>query len=188
MTVQGASFEVGSRHGTQLGSWAIQDVAVPLVGAYLIAVSAHTRLPLPGNPVPVTAQTFVVLLLGALLGPRRGLLSVGLYLAGGAAGLPFFAGGSMAGPSGGYLVGFAVAAILVGRLAELGWTQRPLAVIGALLLGNATIYLFGLPWLAKFVGWGAALPLGLYPFLVGDGIKLVCAACFLAASWELSPR
>ena len=188
MTVQESSFGVAGRHGTYLGSWEIQGVAVTVVGAYLIAVSAHLRVLLPLSPVPVTAQTLVVLLLGALLGARRGLLAVGLYLTGGAAGLPVFAGGSLAGPTGGYLVGFAAAAALVGALAEIGWTRRPLAAFAVLLLGNAAIYLFGLPWLAGFVGWNAAAPLGLYPFLLGDGLKLGCAVCFLAASRRWNQR
>lgn len=179
MTVQSRSFDIAGAGAR----WA-EAIAQVLLGAYLIAVSAHVRVVLPVSPVPITGQTLVVLLLGALLGAHRGLLSVGLYLAGGAVGVPLFAGGSLAGPTGGYLAGFAAAAVLTGRLMAAGWGARPLTAITALLLGNAAIYLFGLPWLARFVGWDAVLPMGLFPFLVGDGLKLGCAACVWVAFKE----
>lgn len=183
MTVQSWSLDIAGARDRR-----VQGTALGLLGAYLIAVSAHMRVVLPISPVPITGQTLIVLLLGAVLGSRRGLLAVMLYVAAGAAGLPLFAGGSLGGPTGGYLIGFAAAATLTGGLMQMGWGGRTLTTVLALLLGNLTVYLFGLPWLAVFVGWGAVLPMGLVPFLVGDGLKLACAAGFLGALRECHQR
>lgn len=170
------------------------ELVLAAIGAYLIAISAQVRIPVPTSwptrwgsfsPVPITAQTLTVLLVGALLGSRVGVLTLGLYLVGGAAGLPFFAGGALFGPTGGYLVGFVGAAYLVGRSMELGWVRDARTAFLTLLAGNVVIYLVGLPWLAGFVGWSAALPLGLYPFVVGDFVKLVAAAGVVSARCRL---
>jgi len=150
--------------------------------AYLVALSAQLRVYLPFSPVPVTAQTLVVLLGGALLGARRGALAAALYLVGGAAGLPFFAGGTLAGPTGGYLIGFVLGAYVVGLLWE-HWTKsdarRFVAAWLVFALGHGVIYVLGLVWLARFVGWPAALPLGLAPFVIGDLAKVVIAAAIV---------
>jgi biotin transport system substrate-specific component len=163
-----------------------------LVGSasLLIAVSAQFALQLPFSPVPVTGQTLAVLLIGALLGRARGSAAVGLYLVEGASGLPVFAGGKAGlavlwGPTGGYLIGFAAAAYLVGWLVERGWDRSPLTAAGAMLAGSGLIYACGLSWLAVLVGWQHALPLGLYPFLVGDAVKIALAAALLAGSGTL---
>ena len=138
------------------------------------AIAAHVRLPLPFSPVPVTLQTLVVLLAGAALGPWAGAGSQGMYLAAGAWGLPIFAGGPAAliGPTAGYLWAFPLAAWLVGFI----WRERcrwSLAV--GLLAGTAMIYLLGASWLAVMTGKsaGAAMMLGVAPFLPGDAMKLV---------------
>jgi biotin transport system substrate-specific component len=107
----------------------LYDAVLVVTGSVFIALLAQVAIPLPFSPVPITGQTFAVLLVGVLLGSRRGGLGVLLYLLEGAAGLPFFAGGTaglarLAGPTGGYLVGFVVAAIVVGLLAERGWDRR----------------------------------------------------------------
>jgi biotin transport system substrate-specific component len=160
-----------------------------LGGSVLIGLMAQVAIPLPFTPVPITGQTFAVLLVGALLGSRRGALSAGLYLAEGALGLPVFAGGSgglarLFGPTGGYLLGFVVAAGVVGWLCESGWDRRLPTAILAMLIGNGLIYLFGLPWLARFVGPERALAAGLWPFLAGDLIKIALAALALPLAWR----
>jgi biotin transport system substrate-specific component len=162
------------------------EAATALVWAYLVALSAQLRVHLPFSPVPITAQTFVVLLGGALLGSRRGLLAASLYLLGGVAGLPVFTVSTPAGPTGGYLIGFVAGAYVVGRLFErggsrLGGRAHPVWALLVFILGHGVIYAFGLPWLALFVGWRAVLPLGLSPFLVGDLVKCVCAAAVVVA-------
>lgn len=166
------------------------DAALIIGGALVIALGARAALPLPFSPVPITGQTLAVLLVGALLGSRRGALSVLLYLAEGIAGLPVFAGGAagpayMLGPTGGYLIGFVAAAWLTGVLAGRGWDRRIGSTALAMLAGNAVIYAFGLPWLAAFVGAENALTLGLFPFLIGDLLKLVLAAVLLPSGWQV---
>ncbi|MCX7643107.1 MAG: biotin transporter BioY [Armatimonadetes bacterium] len=151
------------------------------VANLLLIVCSQIRIPLPFTPVPITGQTFGVLLLGALLGSRYGTAVVAAYVLEGVTGLPVFAGwkGGIAvlfGPTGGYIVGFIFAAFTVGWLLERGWACRLHLTLAALLTGNALIYAFGLPWLAFFVGWDKVLQLGLLPFLPGDLVKLMAAA------------
>jgi biotin transport system substrate-specific component len=127
-----------------------------------------------------------VLAVGACLGRRRGALSVLTYLAQGIAGLPVFAGGMsglayLLGPTGGYLVGFVVAAYVTGMLAERGWDRRVGTAFVALLLGTLALYTIGLTWLSVFVGVKAVMPLGLYPFIPGDLVKIICATLVLPA-------
>lgn len=169
--------------------------ALILAGTLLIALAAQVRFYLPGNPVPVTGQTFAVLLAGGALGFRRGIASSGLYLLLGLLGLPVFAGGRhgvevLLGTTGGYLVGFILAAAVVGRLAELGWDRNLLGSIGAMLLGSVLIYLLGVPWLAVAAGqpldW--AIANGLTPFLAGDAVKVALAAGAFPAAWWLVGR
>jgi len=168
----------------------VYDAALILGGSLLVALSAQIAIPLPFSPVPITAQTLAVLLTGALLGSRRGALSLLAYLAEGLAGLPVFSAGRagldhLRGPTGGYLVGFVVAAYLAGYLAERGWDRRPLTTALAMLAGNVALYLPGLAWLAKFVGPAQAPALGLYPFIVGDLLKIALATALLPAGWKV---
>lgn len=154
-------------------------VAMGIANLVLIACS-QVRIPLPFTPVPITGQTFGVLVLGALLGSRYGTSVVIAYVLQGLIGLPVFAGwkGGIAvvfGPTGGYIVGFIFAAFLVGWLLERSWSRRLDLTFAALLIGNAVIYAFGLPWLALFVGWDQVLQMGLIPFLPGDLVKLLMA-------------
>ncbi|GAB4575595.1 MAG: biotin transporter BioY [Anaerolineae bacterium] len=172
---------------------AVYDGLVVLGGALLIAVSAQIAVPLPFSPVPVTGQTFGVLLVGMLLGMRRGTASVLTYLAQGALGWPVFAGGTggwpvLLGPTGGYLVGFVAAAALTGWLAERGWDRRVGATLLAMVLGNALIYLFGVTRLAGFAGVEAALSAGMFPFVVGDVVKALLAAGALPLGWRVLGR
>jgi biotin transport system substrate-specific component len=156
------------------------------------ALSARVAI---GAPVPVTGQTFGVLMVAALLGRRRGVLCVLTYLAQGLAGLPVFAYGraglaAFLGPTGGYLAGFVVAAYVVGALAERGWDRRMPTTVLAMLLGNVAIYACGLTWLlcldrllGKPLG-GGMLVVGLLPFLAGDAVKIALAAVLLPAGWH----
>lgn len=155
-------------------------------GVALLALLAQLRFEI--GPVPITGQTFGVLLLGAAYGALRGGAALGLYLALGAAGLPIFQGGSsgFSGATAGYLVGFWLAAVLVGYLAQRGWDRRPLTCALAMLLGNALIYLPGLAWLRAFApDWPTTLQWGLLPFIAGDLVKLALAALLLPGAWRL---
>ncbi|HEX9646384.1 MAG TPA: biotin transporter BioY [Alphaproteobacteria bacterium] len=157
-------------------------------GAFLVACS---KVNVPLWPVPITLQTYAVLLIGAAYGLRLAVGTILLYLAVGLAGVPVFAGptggpGVLLGPTGGYLVGWVGAVAVVGWLAERGWTRTLPKALAALLAGNAAIYLLGLPWLALFVAPEQVLATGLTPFLVGDGAKLVLAAITSTQGWRLA--
>lgn len=171
------------------------DVAAVCAGAGLIAGAAQISLPLPFTPVPITGQTFAVLLVGAALGSLRGLTSTLLYVLLGIAGAPVYAHGAhglavLTGATGGYLVSFPLAAALTGRLAERGWDRHVSSALGAMLTGNVITYLIGLPWLAASLGTGLekTLELGLYPFVPGDTLKLYLAATLLPTAWRLASR
>ncbi|MHC4458307.1 MAG: biotin transporter BioY [Planctomycetota bacterium] len=167
------------------------NIALIVAGSILIALCAQLSFWLPGSAVPVTGQTFAVLMIGALFGARRGCLTVLAYIAEGLAGLPVFAGGGsgfawLLGPTGGYLVGFIAAAYLVGLLARKGWDRRVWTTILAMIFGNIIIYAFGLIWLSSLTGAGkAVLAQGLYPFIVGDLLKIALAAILLPSGWKL---
>lgn len=168
-----------------------REVVLALAGLLLIALGARVQIPL--QPVPITGQTFAVLLVGALLGARRGALTVTGYLLLGLAGLPVFAGGAagigrLLGPTGGYLIGFVGAAWVAGWLAERGWDRRLTTAALAMLIGNGVIYLCGLPWLSLYVGWERVIPLGLAPFIMGDLIKIALAALVLPLGWRVLMR
>jgi biotin transport system substrate-specific component len=173
----------------------VRDVALVVAGALLIYLTARIAIPVPGSPVPITGQTFGVLLVGGALGLRRGLLAVALYVLLGVVGLPFFAEGKgglsvIWGTNGGYLIGFVLAGAVVGRLAELGWDRRIGGAIGAMLVGSVIIYAIGLPWLMYVTGWdlGKTIDKGLTPFLVGDTLKLLLAAALFPAAWWVVGR
>jgi biotin transport system substrate-specific component len=181
---------VGERMGTRL-----RHVALIAIGALLIFLSAQVAIPVPGSPVPITGQTFGVLLVGGALGFRRGVMSIGLYVLVGLVGVPFFAehkGGVsvILGATGGYLVGFLVAGSVVGRLAELGWDRRILGALGAMAIGNVVIYLVGVPWLMVVAHFDlpTAIAKGLTPFLLGDAIKLILAAAAFPVAWWVVGR
>lgn len=167
----------------------VLDLALTLAGSALIALSARVAIPLPFSPVPVTGQTFAVLLVGAALGRRRGAAAVIAYLAEGAAGLPVFAGASggpatLLGPTGGYLFGFIPGAWICGLLAERGWDRRVGTTIVSMLLGNVAIFAVALPWLARYVGGSNVWALGFWPFLPGDVVKIGLAAAALPLAWK----
>jgi biotin transporter BioY len=168
----------------------LYDVALVIGGSLLIALCAQLRIFLPFSPVPITGQTFAVLMIGALLGARRGCLAALLYLCEGAAGLPVFALGGgwpvLAGPTGGYLLGFVPAAYLTGALAGKRWDRRIASTILAMLLGNLVIYSFGLLRLSLTIGLNRSLlAAGLFPFILGDLLKIALAAILLPSGWRL---
>lgn len=169
----------------------VRDVFLVIAGSLLIAAMAQIEIPLPFTPVPITGQTFGVLLVGAALGSKRGVAALLLYITEGALGLPFFAGGAsgvgiLTGATAGYLVGFVVAAYIVGLLAERGLERSVRTSIIPFFVGTLIIYILGVAWLAVVVGGlGKAIVAGVLPFLLGDAIKLVAAALVLPAAWKL---
>ena len=183
----------------------VRDGLLAVAGAALVALCAQISFPLPTTPVPVTMQTFAVLLVGALYGPRLGAITMLVYLAEGLAGLPVFAVGRSAwspssvpalpvivGPTAGYLFACPLAAALVGALAARGWDRRVASAVPAMLLGNLAILLCGFLWLAAAtwalkgaVSIGALLATSVLPFLPGDAIKLGLAALALPGGWAL---
>jgi biotin transport system substrate-specific component len=213
-----ADFLVPIRVGEAIGSRA-RHTALVIAGALIVALAAQVeivqqgqsiplvadyRIQLANTPVPITGQTFGVLLAGGALGLRRGALSLLLYLAlglflpvysGGASGLDQLidrndAGQWVLGVTGGYLVGFVAAAALVGWLAELGWDRRIIGSIGAMVLASLLVYAVGVGWL--MLALGVDLPtgvaLGLTPFLIVDAIKLLAAAALFPAAWWVVGR
>jgi biotin transport system substrate-specific component len=173
------------------------QVAVVVAGSLLVAGLAQISIKLPFTPVPITGQTLGVLLVGASLGPGLGALSLLLYIAEGAVGLPFFAGGESgyhglfspqaAFASAGYLWGFVIAAGVVGALARRGWDRSLRSAISAMFIGEVILYAAGVPWLmsAIDVPLEKGLELGLYPFVIGDTIKLLLAAGLLPTAWRI---
>ena len=168
--------------------------ALLVVGfSLLTALAAQVVVPLPFTPVPLTGQTFAVLLTGALLGPRLGALAMLAYLAEGAAGLPFFRGGAggvghLAGATAGYLFAFPAAAYVTGHLAERGWDRRFPSAAAAMALGSLVILASGWGWLALALGGAEAFRLGVAPFLAGDVVKIALAAATLPGGWALLRR
>ncbi|MFC1746872.1 biotin transporter BioY [Candidatus Neomarinimicrobiota bacterium] len=177
---------------TNRQAWLYNAILV-IGGSLLIAVSAQLAVRLPFSPIPITGQTLIVLLAGALLGPLRGGVTVLLYLVEGASGLPVFASGGLGvayllGPTGGYLFGFVGAAVVTGYLAERGWDRRFLTTVAAMVLGTVVIYLTGVTWLAFQAGTENALSMGLYPFLPGAILKITAAAFLLPQGWKILDR
>lgn len=184
------------------GTW-VRTVALVLGGAAFVGLAAQVAIPLPFTPVPLTLQTFAVLLAGAALGTARGSAAMAVYLVAALAGVPWVApnedGTHTTGlallekPSFGYLLGFIVAAAIVGRYAERGATRTPLRTAGLMLLGSAIVYAIGATYLAlslgiPFLGAESAWAYGIQPFLVGDLLKLAAASALLPAAWRLVGR
>jgi biotin transport system substrate-specific component len=212
-------FLIPIRIGERAAIWQ-RNLLLIVAGALLITLGAYVSfnipafaigdLYVPANAyVPLTLQTFGVLFTGALLGARRGLASIGLYLVIGIVGFPVFAanadgvhasgldtiatmegGRIVLGTTGGYLVGFLLAGAVVGRMAELGWDRRLIGSIAAMAIGSVLIYAVGVTWLAIAADLSAAdaLTYGLYPFLPGDLLKLLVAAGLLPIGWRLVAR
>lgn len=182
------------RRDTQTAA-ATSDAALIATGLAFMWVMTQVAIPLePFSPVPITGQTLAVILIGAAYGAVRGGATIGLYLALGALGLPrAFAEGQTgiellkaASPTGGYLIGFFIAAIVVGFLAQRGWDRSIGSALGAMLVGEVIIFTIGVAWLANAIGVSAqkAMELGLYPFVIGDVIKIALAAGLLPIAWR----
>jgi biotin transport system substrate-specific component len=170
---------------------AINNFALILSGAVLTAYAA--QLVIPMWPVPITAQTLAVLLVGSVLGATRGAISLIVYFSMGAVGLPVFSAATSLsfGPTFGYLIGFIAAAALVGYLSQRGWHRSVVGVLGSFVIANSAIYLFGLPWLAFALGtlgaandFASVAAAGLAPFIIGDVIKMTVAAALLPLAWK----
>jgi biotin transport system substrate-specific component len=219
-----ADFLVPIRVGERMGS-RVRHIALVVLGALFIALCAQIvivqdgqtipliadfQVRLATTPVPITGQTFGVLLVGGALGLRRGFLAVALYLALGLV-LPFYAQGKsgldefvvrngdgslLFGLTAGYLLGFLLAAVVTGRLAEIGWDRNIVGAVAAMLIGNVAIYLVGIPWMALLAmppqyaatRWQTAAEWGLTPFVIVDAIKLVLAAIAFPAAWWIVGR
>jgi biotin transport system substrate-specific component len=169
---------------------AARAIVLALIGTALLTLSAKIQVPF--WPVPMTMQTFVVLVLGMAYGWRLAGATVLLYLAQGALGLPVFAAGGgiayFAGPTAGYLVGFLLAAVAVGWLAEHGWDRSPLRTLGAMLIGTVIIFACGIAWLSTLIGVARAIGAGLVPFLLGEAVKIALATAILPFAWRLLQR
>ncbi len=164
-----------------------------LVFGFSLLTAAAAQLKIPMFPVPITGQTFAVLLTGALLGSRLGAMAMIAYLIEGASGLPFFNGFSgglqhLLGPTGGYLVAFPAAAYITGAFAEHGWDKRFLTAVAAMTIGSIVILLCGWAWLSQFMAASVAFHAGVTRFIIGDIIKIILAAAVLPAGWKLLNR
>jgi biotin transport system substrate-specific component len=187
-----ADFLVPIRVGERLGT-RVRHIALVVAGALFVALCA--RIVIPTEPVPFTAQTFGVLVVGGALGFRRGMAALLLYVAIGAIGVPVYAQDRsglavIQGGTGGYLIGFVIAAALVGRLAELGWDRRIGGALAMMAIGTAVIYAIGVPWLKAATGmsWSDATAEGMTKFLLWDAAKLAVAAGIFPAAWWLIGR
>jgi biotin transport system substrate-specific component len=174
------------------GRSAVRDVVLTVGAAGAVGLAAQLAIPVPGSPVPITGQTFAVLLAGAVLGPGRGAAGMLLYAMAGVLGVPWFADGTSGWPAatGGYLLGFIIAAALVGQLAALGADRRPAHTVGLMVIGSLLIYLIGVPWLAlaTTMDLPTAFAKGLVPYLMGDVLKVVLATALLPGAWALLNR
>ncbi len=169
--------------------------SVGIVIAFSLVTALAAQITIPIGPVPITGQTFAVLLTGALLGSRLGSAAIIAYLVEGAAGLPFFAGGAgglahLLGPTGGYLVAFPAAAYITGAFAEHGWDKSFISAAAAMLVGSIVIILAGAAWFSLLMHTPllTSLRVGVVPFIIGDIVKIVLAAAVLPTGWALLKR
>ena len=172
-------------------SSAVSDVILVVLASLATALAAQAEIRLPWTPVPISGQSFAMLLSGLVLGSRRAFLAQLLYLSYGAAGLPVFSGGAAGlvkfmGPTGGYLIAFPFAALVTGFLAERGWDRKPFTMFAAMLLGSTVIFALGLAQLSRFVPAEGLLAAGLLPFIPGDLIKSALAAGVFPLVWRLA--
>ena len=167
--------------------FSVRNLALAVIGSLVVAIAAQINIPMV--PVPMTLQTLAVLSIGAAFGARLGAATLALYAVEGAAGLPVFAqmkagAAIISGPTGGYIVGFILAAALVGYLAEKGWSRDIPKMVMAALLGAIVLYIPGLVWLHQFAnGWSQTFEWGITPFILGDVVKAVIAALGFQAAW-----
>ena len=172
---------------------AMTDTLLVIAASLVTAAAAQVEIRLPWTPVPITGQTFAVLLSGTVLGARRAFLAQCFYLLEGACGLPFFAGGAagvakLIGPSGGYLIAFPFAAAMTGAFAEHSLDRTPPRMFLSMIAGSVVIFGLGLGQLSRFVPSGSLLASGLLPFIPGDLIKAALAAAVFPAAWKFVGR
>lgn len=170
-----------------------RDIILVVGASLLIGLVAQWEIRLPWTPVPITLQTFVVFLLSAALGMRRAVAAMLLYLLEGTLGLPFFSGGAagfahIVGPTGGYLIGFVVAAAVIGALAERGWDRSPARAWLAMAIGSAALFACGLAQLSTYLPNDQVIAAGLTPFVLGSVFKLTAAAMLLPSVWRVLDR
>ncbi len=164
-----------------------QRVVAILLGTLALAISAHVQVPF--WPVPMTMQTFVVLMIGAAFGAQLAAATVVAYLIEGTIGLPVFANAAgLAGPTAGYLVGFLVAATVTGWLADRGHGRSLLTTLIAFLIGDAIMLAMGAGWLATKIGFEQAVNVGVVPFLPAEGVKIALACALLPMLWRVARR
>ena len=184
----------GATEGTALR---LKQAALVVLGIAALAVAAKVKVPMWPSPVPITLGTFAVLTIGAAYGARLGLVTILGYMLIGALGYDVFASSSaeknglayMMGGTGGYLLGYVLATVALGWAAQRGWDRSVPKMAGAMLIGNALIYVPGVLWLHQFTtGWAQTLDWGLTPYLIGDAMKLALAALLLPAAWALVGR
>lgn len=165
----------------------IHQALLVIAGTVLLAISAKVQVPF--WPVPMTMQTFVVLLIGAAYGARLGGITLAAYLVEGAVGLPVFAKGAglayLTGPTGGYLAGFLVAAFVVGWLADRGYGRVVATTFTAFVIGEIIIFALGAGWLATYLGTEKAVAAGVMPFLLAEAVKIGLACALLPTAWQL---
>ncbi len=173
----------------------VRDVLLVGAAALLTALLAQVAVPVPGSPVPITGQTLAVVLTAAALGPARGVLGQALYLVLGAIGLPFYSeatGGIevLSGATGGYLIGFLPAALLIGLAAQHGQDRKVWKALPLFIAGQAVVFAVGVPWLAVVADLSPAqaLEAGFYPFILGGLVKAAIAGALLPAVWRSSSR
>ena len=175
----------------------VQKAALVVFGILAFAILAKVKVPVPGSPVAINMGTFAVLSIAAAYGPRLGLTTIMGYMLIGALGFDVFQSSTaelnglayMTGSTGGYLVGYVLATLLLGAAARAGWDRTAPKMAGAMLLGNVIIYVPGLLWLGVLYGWNEPiLAWGLWPFLLGDGLKLALAAVVLPLAWKAVGR
>ena len=184
------AFSVEILHQLKIKHSILLDTALITAGSIFVAVTSQFTLYLPFSPIPITGQTLAVLLCGAVLGARRGGLSLMLYLLEGAIGLPVFAGGHggvtvLFGPTAGYLVGFIPAAVLVGAFSEKGFFKRWHLTLFIFFIGQMIIYLFGALGLMPYIGYKNIFAIGIFPFLIGDAVKAIIAMVLLPSCWKV---
>jgi len=174
----------------------MRTAALVVGGALLTAAASQVRIPLGFTPVPINLATFAVALTGGALGARRGMASMGLYLALGIVGFPFFTGAksgwsTFTGATGGYLVGYLIMATILGAAADRGRDRRVGSFVAAVVVANLVLYAVGSVWLAHVLGvpvfgWsGSAFSMGVRPFLAGDAVKMIAAGLLFPTAWRV---
>lgn len=167
----------------------LTDIFLAIIGSLFVGAMSQVSIPLPFSPIPITGQTFAVLLIALTYGNSLTFNTLLLYLAEGISGLPVFAGGTsgigvILGPTGGYLIGFVFGGLLIATMVKAGFGKKPLHVFLISLAGNVVIYIFGILGLMRFMDFSQTLTLGVYPFIFGDIIKAILVGLAVPTAWK----